>query len=122
MATGGLRRASGVRRLQRQPIQRTRGGEVYSGPIAAPPQDFLSRGIHRFPEGAGDRLRRAVYLGVASDAPGGAAEGGGCPDSHGSRRGLFSNGPPGLKSTNVSKAPILGSNAKPVTARNVETP
>src|SRR5215831_17854920 len=97
MAPGGSRLASGVRRLQRQPIQRTRGGEVYSQPRAAPPEDFLSRRIHCFPEGARDRLRRAVYLGVASAAPAGA-EGGGClaPTA---RRGLFSNGPPGLKST-----------------------
>src|SRR6516165_2068515 len=35
--------------LQRQPIQRPGGGEVYSRPGAAPPQDFLSGRIHRPP-------------------------------------------------------------------------
>ena len=58
--------------LQRQPIQRTGGGEVYSRPGAAPPQDFLSGRIHRLPEGAPDPLRRAAYLGVVSAAPTGA--------------------------------------------------
>src|SRR6516164_11798564 len=67
-----LRLAGGVRRLQRQPIQRTGGGEVYSRPGAAPPQDFLSGRIHRLPEGAPDPLRRAAYLGVVSAAPTGA--------------------------------------------------
>ena len=53
-------------------------------PRAAPPHDFLSRGIPRLPEGASDPLRRGVYLGVASAAPAGAAEGGGClaPTAH----------------------------------------
>src|SRR6516225_2929399 len=99
LASGGLRLAGGVRRLQRQPIQRTRGGEVYSRPRAAPPHDFLSRGIPRLPEGASDPLRRAVYLGAASAAPAGGCACGGCPRPHGSRRGLFSIGPPGLTNT-----------------------
>src|SRR6516225_8802623 len=57
-------------------------------------EEFLA-----LPEGASDPLRRAVYLGVASAAPAGAAGCGGCPRPHGSRRGLFSIGPPGLTNT-----------------------
>ena len=104
--------------LQRQPIQRTGGGEVYSRPGAAPPQDFLSGRIHRLPEGAPDPLRRAAYLGVVSAAPTGAVVAVDAlpPTAHAVGYSLL---PSGLKKESPAfyqKAPTLGLHAKPVTA------
>src|SRR6516164_7700356 len=125
MASGGLRLAGGVRRLQRQPIQRTRGGEVYSRPRAAPPHDFPFRGIPRLPEGASDPLRRAVYLGVASAVPAGAAHAADAlaPTAHAVGYSSSALRPDKhTASSFIKRHQMLGSHAKPATVRNVDTP
>jgi hypothetical protein len=94
--------------------------------FSSTPQGFISREIHRLPEGAPDRLRRAVDLGRLSAAPAGAAECGGCSWLPRLTPWAILCRPSGPQRAQdpilVKGVPMLGFHAKPVTARNVETP